>query len=336
MLFCSEYLSFSALAAKACSSEHQVFLFKGANSHGQLCNGNQDDILEPRQVQVPYPSIKYIKGGGGHTAVVTDDDDLYTAGWNNKGQLGLNSDDAEILKLTRVSSVTKVQSVSCGWNHTLIVCNNGQLYGCGSNQYGQIGVGDHLNETKQFCLISIPNEKATVCAAGLRHSLIITDFGRVWAFGANKSGQLGLGKTDRKFVPVPEVVSSLNNKNITRVASGSQHSVALSDSGEVFCWGSNQYGQCGVDPSKMENKLFASPLQIGGMLKKVKVSEVVSGWSHILVKTDGGEVMSWGRADYGQLGLGDDVVSQGYCYVPQKIPHFKRPLQVPLTEPPCN
>ena len=48
-----------------------MLLFKGANSHGQLCNGNQDDVLEPRKVQVPYPSIKYIKGGGGHTAVVT-------------------------------------------------------------------------------------------------------------------------------------------------------------------------------------------------------------------------------------------------------------------------
>ena len=40
-----------------------------------------------------------------------------------------------------------------------------------------------------------------------------------------------------------------------------------------------------MDPSNMENKLFASPLQIGGILKKVKISEIVSGWSHILVKT---------------------------------------------------
>ena len=54
----------------------------------------------------------------------------------------------------------------------------------------------------------------------------------------------------------------------------------------------------------------------------------VCTWSTCLV-LDGGEVISWGRSDYGQLGLGDDVVSQGYCYVPQKIPHFKRPLQVP-------
>ncbi len=53
----------------------------------------------------------------------TEDDELYTAGWNNKGQLGLSSDSAEISILTRVPVVAKVQSVSCGWNHTLIVCS---------------------------------------------------------------------------------------------------------------------------------------------------------------------------------------------------------------------
>ena len=46
-------------------------LLQGANSHGQLCNGNKDDVLEPSVIQIPHPSIKYVTGGGGHTAVVT-------------------------------------------------------------------------------------------------------------------------------------------------------------------------------------------------------------------------------------------------------------------------
>ena len=60
---------------------------------------------------------------------------------------------------------------------------------------------------------------------------------------------------------------------------------SLEASGEVFCWGSNQYGQCGVDPSNTESKLLSFPVQIGGILKKVRVSKILSGWSHILVKT---------------------------------------------------
>ena len=39
-------------------------------------------------------------------------------------------------------------------------------------------------------------------------------------------------------------------------------------------------------------------------------------------------MISWGRSDYGQLGLGDDIVSQGCCYLPQEIPHIKHPKQV--------
>lgn len=56
------------------------------------------------------------------------------------------------------------------------------------------------------------------------------------------------------------------------------------ESGEVFCWGSNQYGQCGVGPSN-GGKSFSSPVQVEGLLKKVKVAEIFSGWCHILAKT---------------------------------------------------
>ena len=53
----------------------------------------------------------------------------------------------------------------------------------------------------------------------------------------------------------------------------------------MFCWGSNEYRQCGVDPSNTESKHISSPLQIGGLLKNVKLSQILSGWNHILVKT---------------------------------------------------
>lgn len=50
-----------------------------------------------------------------------DNGNLYAAGWNNKGQLGFVSECCEVPLLTCVPNVPKVQSVACGWNHTLIL-----------------------------------------------------------------------------------------------------------------------------------------------------------------------------------------------------------------------
>lgn len=55
--------------------------------------------------------------------------------------------------------------------------------------------------------------------------------------------------------------------------------------GEVYCWGSNQHGQCGMDPCSQHNKICWSPTRIKGLLENENVLEIFSGWSHILAKT---------------------------------------------------
>ena len=55
------------------------------------------------------------------------------------------------------------------------------------------------------------------------------------------------------------------------------------EGGKVFCWGLNRHGQCGLDPKSHPN--VCKPSNIGGLLENVKVSQIYSGWSHILAKT---------------------------------------------------
>ena len=60
-------------------------------------------------------------------------------------------------------------------------------------------------------------------------------------------------------------------------------------SGQVYCWGSNQHGQCGRPPDKLtkddDQQVFTTPQLIGGILSNVHVTQLKTGWSHLLAVT---------------------------------------------------
>lgn len=276
--------------------------------------------------------ISLIQGGGGHTAVITVTQDLLMCGWNNKGQLGLGDPEDRAL-LCHVQGLPPVKQVSCGWNHTLAITDAG-LYVWGSNTFGQLGTGKLGGSTTRpaLCQQEFANQRVISVAAGLRHSVIALAHGSVWCWGANKKGQLGTGKTGSNYSSPQQVVLPGSPQKVVQVVAGSHHSGALTASGKVFCWGSNQHGQCGRPPDSMSVELDAqivnAPHMIGGLISGVHVTQLKSGWSHLLAITEDNKIFSWGRADYGQLGLGNDVVKQGFCSEPTEVTHVRGAKQV--------
>ena len=75
--------------------------------------------------------------------------------------------------------------------------------------------------------------------------MVSTLSGAIFAFGANSNGQLGITKTEDRFFPTE--IKSLRKQRIAPagLAAGSEHSLALTEEGGVFSWGSNRYGQLG-------------------------------------------------------------------------------------------
>ena len=71
-----------------------------------------------------------------------DDGEIYVCGWNKNGQLGLPSQQqVDSLTFSRVPSLLhRITKVSCGWNHTMVMSEEGVVYVWGSNAFGQLGV----------------------------------------------------------------------------------------------------------------------------------------------------------------------------------------------------
>ncbi|XP_027837521.2 probable E3 ubiquitin-protein ligase HERC1 [Aphis gossypii] len=136
--------------------------------------------------------------------------------------------------------------------------------------------------------------------AGQYCTFIIDTKGCVSACGKNSYGRLGLGNSSNQ--PVPKRINI--NCKIKQVSSSKGcdgHSLALSDTGEVYSWGDGDYGKLGHGDvaTHKEPKLIQGPF-IG------KVIELVSaGYRHSAAVTSDGQLYTWGEGDHGRLGHGD-------------------------------
>ncbi|XP_043916330.1 probable E3 ubiquitin-protein ligase HERC3 [Protopterus annectens] len=103
-----------------------------------------------------------------------------------------------------------------------------------------------------------------------------------------------------------EKLSVLLDHNIITVASGDEHSLAVSDRGLVFSWGAGNDGQLGHGSSE---DVVTAPRLIKGLSDHL-VSQVSCGSSHCIALAKDGQLFTWGLNSHGQLGLGKGLSSQ--------------------------
>ncbi|KAI4299522.1 hypothetical protein L6164_032974 [Bauhinia variegata] len=143
---------------------------------------------------------------------------------------GQGSTDDE-LSPTCVSSLLGIQieAVAAGLWHTVCVSADSGIYAFGGNQFGQLGTGADPTETLPRLLESpkLENAHARSLSCGARHTAVITDDGKVFCWGWNKYGQLGLGDVIDRNIPSEVTVEGCVPKN---VACGWWHTLLLAES----------------------------------------------------------------------------------------------------------
>jgi alpha-tubulin suppressor-like RCC1 family protein len=141
-------------------------------------------------------------------------------------------------------------SVAAGYNYSLAVKTNGDLYAWGSNAFGQLGDG---TTTQRIAPVLVGSGFASV-SGGYYHSLAVKTNGDLYAWGWNGSGALGDGTTTSRNAPV------LVGSGFASAAAGYHHSLAVQTNGGLYAWGYNDFGQIGDGHGAMSLVVTAVPL----------------------------------------------------------------------------
>ena len=145
---------------------------------------------------------------------------------------------------------------------------------------------------------------------GSYHSFGLTSDGRIYAWGRNTSGELGIGTTlARSNVPIAVKTTGtpMDGKVVKQVEGGGRyegsHSIALASDGTVYTWGFNQYGQLGNNTTTNSRSPIA--VQVAGTpLAGKTIVQIAAGADHSLALDSDGALYAWGSNAYGQLGNG--------------------------------
>ncbi|XP_045910484.1 titin homolog [Micropterus dolomieu] len=254
----------------------------------------------------------HLSCGGEHTAVITENGRLLMFGGNTWGQLGLGFKPAASKPASvKALKSEKVKLVACGRDHTIVCTWRGSVYGTGSNQEGQLGLG-HCNNTTSFHLLRpfCDDTPIKMLSAGCNTSAALTEDGRLFMWGDNSVGQIGLG--DEGFAAEPREVNV--GEAVMWVSCGNHHSAFVTVGGDLYTFGEGANGRLGLQVEQLANHRV--PQRVQGMLGCV--TQVSCGGEHTVALTEE-SVYTFGRGQYGQLGHGTFLFESD---LPKSLEHF--------------
>jgi RCC1 and BTB domain-containing protein len=195
----------------------------------------------------------------------------------------------------RIACVTENENIKA-----LIVDREDDVYAIGKD-YNEI--------SEPFKLESICKSGVINFSFGRGHVVALTDEGNVFTWGQNDHQQCGNGGEEYLKVPVQIAFNQMNlNEKVTNIKCGWDHTLALTDSGSLYAWGRNYYGQCGT--GTRDNVKVPEKLNID------KVKSIACGAGHSMALLANGRVYGWGENGDGQLGLGREThCERNPCYV---------------------
>lgn len=174
--------------------------------------------------------------------------------------------------------------------------------GCDSGRsYGELA-GDDLGGTCVTCVAELAGGDHHVCAR--------TQAGAIECWGDSSYGQIGDGGTDEHLLPVPidETDEGASLGPAVSIAAGTKHTCAVLESGALYCWGANDYGQLGIADLEPRTRPALAPDATG-------LVQVGAGLTHTCV-VDGDAAMScFGDNRASELGVDQDDLASSVAPV---------------------
>lgn len=285
----------------------------GENSKDQFGDGTSPSNHLPTKFDISSFTSDYqiteIDAGSETMCARTAMGTGYCWGEGDDGQIGDgNATDATTPEIVDMSDHihTYFKKIKTGKNHSCGITGAGQVHCWGDNSYGQLGDGtydqaDLPSRIDDDYYMASYDHKMHQVVTGKYFSCGLSGRGIAYCWGKNSSGVFGNGTTTSSETLKRVDLKEETNPYFKMLAAGDNHVCGLTDSGDVYCWGSNTQGQLG-DASTL-NSYYPQLVDVSG-LTDVVFESISANAANTCGLTGDGSVYCWGDNAYGQVGDG--------------------------------
>jgi alpha-tubulin suppressor-like RCC1 family protein len=266
----------------------------GLNEDGQTGDGSFGFNIAPSPT-IGLSGIVAVAAGSGTSVAVDSEGLLYTWGSNYLGKLG-DGRGATITSPRRVLGVSNIKAIAGGDTLSIALTENGDVYTWGGNSMGAYGAVPDARSTVP-ALVDLPEAIDSV-AVGQAHVVALGSSGSVYTWGQNNVGQLGQGVIGGKRTPAKVTIPDAENDSVVRVVAGNSVSAVVTESGKVYSWGKNDYGDLGTD----KKGSVGVPTLVQNLPANDPIVDLAMTNSHSLALTVSNKVYVWGTGTAARLG----------------------------------
>jgi len=259
--------------------------------------------------------------------------DVYSWGYNKNGELGRGvtgefcaSDEISDCgkSIVKVEGLSNIVSISAGTSHTLALKDDGSVWGFGTNNDGELGIGN-TNEVSSPVKVIFPEDVNIIqVSAGSDFSMAIDDNGNLWAWGKNNNGQMALGEENTQDQLTPIKIAIPNNLKVKSLATGKAHVLVLTENGAVYGWGLNFSSQIGYNGYQFKGSdeawdgyIYSPKLVIDSDNTNKVLKVFANGNSSYILREDKkvypwgqyGETLASGKQSYNNLDFPEDKLT---------------------------
>lgn len=284
---------------------------------------NQTSPTPVRVLSLSHKCITRVACGSQHTLALSEGGEVFAWGRCDSGQLGVRlvSDSMSSSSLpVHVADVPRAKDIACGFESSYVITFSGKVYSFGGNSHGQLGHGDLRNASCPRQITGLEDKELVSCiSCGDFHVLFLTTSGTVYSCGEADFGRLGYmpSESERQqngMWPVPSVrkVNFPTNSEIILIEAGGASSAALTESGSLFSWGCNSFGQLGHGH---RDNVTSPQLLEAFEESRVSISTMSIGEDHMCALSKSGNVYVWGRSSHARLAFNPESECQTTPYL---------------------
>jgi alpha-tubulin suppressor-like RCC1 family protein len=255
-------------------------------------------IARPRHVRM-ITNIKYIEIGPKSNMAISHQNYVYTWGYNIDGRLGIGRHYTEC-ETPRMLDFT-FSKAACGSSHSCFLDKYGRIYGTGDTLFS----GLESEVSYVYFPEKIPSLQrllfSQISIGNGYHTLALTITGEVYAWGRNRTGQVGVTVRENFNESIPLHIQI--DEKIIAVETGWGHSVLLTEHGNVWRCGRNSRNQLAdSDYDWTDGVLVKYVAKFKKMLNIPRVKRIICGFEHTMCFTVDNRIFGWGDNEYNCIG----------------------------------